>query len=187
MTPDQSVGQLVNRQNVAAYGYGYGQGLTNQHVEFNPGYSTQSYANQSYDQAGQLNQNVPPLAHADSPALPIKDKDDGKTSESQHKDDHSKDHHSKMDNDDDEFGDDDDDDDDDDEVTDDENNATSRDEIGRNDDDDDSERYAKPEEANQICSYLMKTGTDAEKNPAKKSASLVPGDSQSESSNFGIT
>jgi hypothetical protein len=67
IAPDEAVGELVNRQNVAGQSYtGYTAGLTNQNVEYNPG-----YANQSYDQSGQLNQNVQSFAHSDSLATPI--------------------------------------------------------------------------------------------------------------------
>jgi hypothetical protein len=41
--------------------YGYSSGLTNQKVEYSPG-----YANQSYDPIVQLNQNAPSFAQSDS-------------------------------------------------------------------------------------------------------------------------
>ncbi len=61
IAPEESVGQLVDRQNI-----GYTPKLGNQNVEYNPG-----YANQSYDPTGQLNQNIPTFAQSDSPGTSI--------------------------------------------------------------------------------------------------------------------
>ena len=79
-------------------------------------------------------------------------------------------------------------DDDDDDVIDDDKYATSRDEIDRGDDN--VERFAKPEEANQICTYLMRSGETTSVNPSKKSSGVVLAGSQMKSdsemsSNFG--
>ncbi len=86
----------------------------------------------------------------------------------------------------------DDDDDDDMNSFDDENDdnkyATARDEIGRGEDD--VERFALPDESNQICTYLMQRGQGTSANPSKKSSAVVLGGSQIKtdsdmSANFG--
>ena len=100
-------------------------------------------------------------------------------------------HHSKnkqksnKDDDDDMNGYDDSDDDDDD---DDDKYATARDEIGRGEDD--TERFARPDEVNQICRFMTQTREGTSAKPSKKSSGVVIGDSQMKSDsdmsvNFG--
>ena len=68
-----------------------------------------------------------------------------------------------------------DDDSDDDDLMDDDKYATARNEIDRGEND--VERFARPEEANQICTYLMQTGQTSSANPSKKSSGVVLGGS----------
>ena len=95
-------------------------------------------------------------------------------------------HESGLDGDDDEDYDEDDDDD----MNDDGKFATARNAIDRGGDDE--ERFARPDEVNQICTYLTRQRQATSVNPSKKSSGAVLGDSQIKSdsdlsANFGNT
>ena len=72
IAPDEDIGQLENRQNIAGQNYGYTSGWSDQNV----GYRS-SYVNQSFDQTEQLNLNVP--SWSDSPGTSVVNQHNGDT------------------------------------------------------------------------------------------------------------